>query len=332
MLQRVADDPRKPVVGVDGVGGALLLDVAMHALRELRHDVDEALLGQVGGPGGDVDDPEAAFDVHLGRQVVGPRPHVDVTGHAGLGQRRHQLPHVDVHATAVARAGLGQGGRVERDDRQLAHRRLQPPTSDGDSPSSAAPARRIASTTGAGTSTGAGPASSSGPLPAGPLPAGPVPAGPVPVRRPRARLRSDREGRSAWPQNPLETSRPLGPERLVDVDEGPLVVVVEVGRPPDRLDQVVGRAAALVVEHAGPHVQGLGRDVQRAGELLEDAGRRSPEPPLDLAQVGVGDPRQLGEAAQGQLAEPALLADVLAELPPAVLDLALHRAATTGGG
>ena len=40
---------------------------------------------------------------------------------AGLGQRRHQLADVDVHAAAVALPGLGERRGVEREDGEAAH-------------------------------------------------------------------------------------------------------------------------------------------------------------------------------------------------------------------
>src|SRR3546814_74132 len=53
-----------------------------------------------------------------------------------------------------------------------------------------------------------------------------------------------------------------------------------------------------------------------------DLGRRLPQPTLDLAQVGVGDPRHLRELAQRQVADAALVADELSQLPPAQLEVA----------
>ena len=70
----------------------------------------------------DVHDPEAGLDLDdLGAGVV-PAPDEDVGGHAGLGQRRHELADVDVHAAAVALPGLGERRRVQREDGEAAHR------------------------------------------------------------------------------------------------------------------------------------------------------------------------------------------------------------------
>src|ERR671913_155978 len=62
----------------------------------------------------------------------------------------------------------------------------------------------------------------------------------------------------------------------------------------------------------------------RPGDPLDDLGRRLAQPPLDLAQVGVGDARPLGQVPQRQAPQSALLADVGAEVTPAVLPLALR--------
>ena len=54
------------------------------------------------------------------------------------------------------------------------------------------------------------------------------------------------------------------------------------------------------LEDAGLDVERLGRDAQRLGDLLEDLRRRAAQAPLDLAQVGVGDPGQLRQPPQRQ--------------------------------
>src|SRR6202012_6048678 len=69
--------------------------------------------------------------------------------------------------------------------------------------------------------------------------------------------------------------------------------------------------AGLVLQDAGLYVQGLGRDPQALGDLLEDLGARLAEPALDLAEVGVGDARGLRELTERDLRLLPLLADVL---------------------
>ena len=59
VLEAVAGHAREPVVGVEGVDVAEVLEVGGDAVGELVDDVGELLLGQVDRPGVDVDDPEA---------------------------------------------------------------------------------------------------------------------------------------------------------------------------------------------------------------------------------------------------------------------------------
>ncbi len=122
MLQAVAGDTRQPVVRVQRVDVAQLLQVLAHPVGERVDDVGQLLLGQVGGAGVDVDDPEPGLHLdHLGRLGV-PAAGEHVGLHARLGQRRHQLAHVDVHAAAVALSGLGERRGVQREDGESAHR------------------------------------------------------------------------------------------------------------------------------------------------------------------------------------------------------------------
>ena len=113
----------------------------------------------------------------------------------------------------------------------------------------------------------------------------------------------------------------LVPERRVDPDQGLLLLLGELRVPADLAHQI---GALALLEDAGPHVEGLGRDLQGPGDLLEDLGRRLPQAALDLAQVRVRDPRQLGELAEREVVDAALVADELAEVPPAVLEVLLH--------
>ncbi len=72
-------------------------------------DLGQVLLGQIDGPGVDVDHPEAGLYVdHLGHLVVAA-PHEHAALDPGLAQGGDQLPDVDVHASAVTRARLGEG-------------------------------------------------------------------------------------------------------------------------------------------------------------------------------------------------------------------------------
>ena len=88
-------------------------------------------------------------------------------------------------------------------------------------------------------------------------------------------------------------------------------------------EDVAGQVGVAVrrLEDPGLHVEGLRRDPEGLGDLLEDLRRRSPQPPFDLAQVGVGDPGQLRQSAEGQPGAGPLLADERAELVEALGDL-----------
>ena len=123
MLEAVAGDARQPVVGVEGVDVREADEVLADAVGEVVDDVRELLLGEVGGPGLDVDHPEPRLHLDdLGAGLVATAGE-DVGAHAGLGQRRHQLADVDVHAPAVALPGLGERRGVQREDGETAHGR-----------------------------------------------------------------------------------------------------------------------------------------------------------------------------------------------------------------
>ena len=62
-----------------------------------------------------------------------------------------------------------------------------------------------------------------------------------------------------------------------------------------RSGEPVGR-----LEDARLHVERLGGDAQRLGDLLEDLGRGPAQAAFDLAQVRIGDAGQLGEPAQAR--------------------------------
>src|SRR5579875_257808 len=106
-----------------------------------------------------------------------------------------------------------------------------------------------------------------------------------------------------------------------DVDEAALLVVGEGAVGEDGVDQVAFVEALL--QDARPHVEGLGGDAEGLGRGVAHA-------PFDLAQVGVGDARQLRQPAQGQPGQGSLLADELPQLPPAVGDV--HGIAQPGDG
>ena len=94
-----------------------------------------------------------------------------------------------------------------------------------------------------------------------------------------------------------------------DVDEHGALPVRQDGVLGDGLEDrraLVGRGR-LLVEDAGADVEGLGGDLESAGELLEDLRARLLQAPLDLAEVGVRDAGELGELAQGQLRVLSLL-------------------------
>ena len=85
------------------------------------------------------------------------------------------------------------------------------------------------------------------------------------------------------------------------------------------------------LEDAGLHVEGLGGDAQRLGDLLEDLGRGPAQPALDLAQVRVGDAGQLGEPAQREPGRAPLLTDEGPEVEPAVFRVRAHSCKRTAG-
>ncbi len=69
-----------------------------------------------------------------------------------------------------------------------------------------------------------------------------------------------------------------------------------------------------LLEDAGLDVEGLGRDTQRLGDLLENLRGRASQPPLDLTQIRVRDPGQFGESSQRQPGASSLLANERTEL------------------
>ena len=80
------------------------------------------------------------------------------------------------------------------------------------------------------------------------------------------------------------------------------------------------------------HVEGLGRDAQRLGDLLEDLGRGPPQPALDLAQIRVGDAGQLRETPEREAGGGSLLTDEGPEVEPTVALVRAHCCKRTASG
>src|SRR6266581_7111127 len=116
---------------------------------------------------------------------------------------------------------------------------------------------------------------------------------------------------------------------LVDGDEVLLLAFGDRGVAEDDGRQV-GLTRALL-EDARPDVERLGRDPERLGDLLEYLGRRLPQPPLDLAQVGIRDAGGLGEVPQRQPRPFSLLADEVTEVVHPVLEVLHGREPTRTG-
>ena len=150
---------------------------------------------------------------------------------------------------------------------------------------------------------------------------------PWPCRRPRRRVPLDvgrGRGRAGRLLATLRTTVEIGgltglvlvPEGEVDPDEGLLLVLGQVGVGQD-LPTDVGLTGARF-EDPGLDVEGLGRDPQALGDLLEDLRRGPAEAPFDLGEVGIGDPGQLREPAEGEPGRGALFADEGTEVPEAL--------------
>lgn len=65
---------------------------------------------------------------------------------------------------------------------------------------------------------------------------------------------------------------------------------------------------------AGAHVQRLGGDPQRLGDLLQHLRARLAQPALDLAQIRIRHPGGIGELPQRQLRVAPLLTQILTEI------------------
>jgi hypothetical protein len=113
VLEAVSGDPAQPVVAVDHVDAARLRDVVPHAVGEDVDELGQLLLGHVVRAGLDVGDRVARFDEDLVRQTRPVGARVRRALDAGLGERRRDLAHIDVHAATVPRTWLHQRRRVE---------------------------------------------------------------------------------------------------------------------------------------------------------------------------------------------------------------------------
>jgi hypothetical protein len=108
-------------------------------------------------------------------------------------------------------------------------------------------------------------------------------------------------------------------EGQVDAHERLLLVLAQVGVGEDVAGQV--RLAVPGFQDARLDVERLGRDAQGLGDLLEDLRRRTAQAALDLAQVRVRDPGELGQAPQREAGRAALFADEGTEVVPAFGEL-----------
>jgi hypothetical protein len=108
-------------------------DVSQDTVGELVDDLGQCVLVERWRSGVDMHDAEAGFDVGDRRQVSGGATGVDDAVDPRLGERGDELAHVDVHAAPVARPGLGERGRVEREDPETAHQCAQRPITAVDS-------------------------------------------------------------------------------------------------------------------------------------------------------------------------------------------------------
>src|SRR5437764_3907237 len=121
----------------------------------------------------------------------------------------------------------------------------------------------------------------------------------------------------------------LVPKGLVHGDEVLLLAFGDRGVPQDDRGQI-GLARALF-EDAGPDVEGLGRDPERLGDLLEYLSGRLAQASFDLAQVRVRDAGGLREVPERQPRPLSLLADEVAEVVHPVLEVLHARELTRTG-
>lgn len=102
-------------------------------------------------------------------------------------------------------------------------------------------------------------------------------------------------------------------EGLVDLQQNALLPLV-YGRVGQNHRPRLQLLPLPLIQNPGPHIEGLGGDPQRLGDLLQHLGARLAQPALDLAEVGIGHPRGIGELPQRQLRVAPLLAQVFTEI------------------
>ena len=115
VLEAMAGDPTQPVVAVDQVDAPARLDVVPDPVGEHVDLLGERLFGEVERSGGHVNHGVSRLDDQLTRQAGPIGTGVRRARHAGLGECRGDLAHVDVHASAVAGTRLDERGRVKGD-------------------------------------------------------------------------------------------------------------------------------------------------------------------------------------------------------------------------
>ena len=104
----MADETAEPVVGVQHIGRRVVLDVVDHGIAEVVDHGRELFLAQVIRTGGDVTR-DGRLDLDDFGKTWSRCPRVRRALDTGLGERRHELAHVHIHAATVARARLGGG-------------------------------------------------------------------------------------------------------------------------------------------------------------------------------------------------------------------------------
>ena len=111
-------------------------------------------------------------------------------------------------------------------------------------------------------------------------------------------------------------------EREVDPDQGLLLILAQRLIGQDQAAQIGGAVRRL--EDARLHVERLGRNPQRLGDLLQDLGGGPPQSPLDLAEIRVRYPGQLGQPPKREPGGVPLLTDERAQISPAILGINAH--------